>query len=366
MAVKITDEQIEVMINIIGAVETGGQVYGKRRYDAYAEAAANTQNEVSITIGAFQEYYWYAKELLQEILDVYPTVFRKYDNANIESDLKISDWKGYSPSKTSVKAKAIINIISSAEGRKIQDLRIKRLIETYIAYAESLGVTDVDAIFMCANFIHQGGKSACKRIIAKTNKPYTLDNLYEACKTDTGNQVGAYKTRQKMVYDSLKKYITTENSNKNEIVINQDNPNNVMIGQKWLNNYYGTTIEKYCKSKLECDGVYGKKSRAAAVCVWKDVVNRKFGFKLTQSNDNFSVNCKKAAKNIVIKYGNSGTLVYLIQFILSAKGFYKGKMDGEFGNMTMESIKKFQKESGFASSECDGIVGMNTWYKLFN
>ena len=45
------------------------------------------------------------------------------------------------------------------------------------------------------------------RVLAKTKQPYTLDNLYAACQTDTGNQVGTYKSRQKMVYESLKKYI---------------------------------------------------------------------------------------------------------------------------------------------------------------
>ena len=42
------------------------------------------------------------------------------------------------------------------------------------------------------------------RVLAKTKQPYTLDNLYAACQTDTGNQVGTYRSRQKMVYESLK------------------------------------------------------------------------------------------------------------------------------------------------------------------
>ena len=77
----------------------------------------------------------------------------------------------------------------------------------YMAEARSLGVTDIDAQMMCANFRHQGGLGAVKRILGKTSKPYTLDKLYAACQTDTGNQVGAYKSRQKMVYESLKKYL---------------------------------------------------------------------------------------------------------------------------------------------------------------
>ena len=59
---------------------------------------------------------------------------------------------------------------------------------------------------MCANFRHQGGQGAVTRILAKTAKPYTLESLYKACQSDTGNQVGAYKARQRFVYKALKEH----------------------------------------------------------------------------------------------------------------------------------------------------------------
>lgn len=34
-------KQLEILTNIIGAVESGGQVYGKRRYEAYAGLGGN-------------------------------------------------------------------------------------------------------------------------------------------------------------------------------------------------------------------------------------------------------------------------------------------------------------------------------------
>lgn len=205
---KITDAQMQVLINCIGAVETGGQVYGQRRYNDYTNAYANSSAEDSITIGAFQEFKNNARDLLKDIKAAYPSTFAKYDNASLAADLNKSSWSGYNPAKTSAKAKAIVNIISSNDGKKVQDTRIVKLLNQYIAYAESLGVTDVDALFMCANFIHQGGNSACKRLCGKTSKPYTLDKLYNATLTDTGNQVGAYKSRQKLMYQWIKQYIT--------------------------------------------------------------------------------------------------------------------------------------------------------------
>lgn len=208
---KITTEQMNILINIIGAVETGGQIYGCQRYDDYTPAYTNSSSEVSCTIGAFQEYNWYAKALLQEILDTYPNTFNKYDTAGIKSDLKKSSWVGYSPARGSSKAKAIQAIISSPDGIKVQNKRIERLLNEYIAFAEKQGVTSVDALFMCANWIHQGGNSACTRLLKKCGKPYTLDRLYEACKTDTGNQVGAYKSRQAKVYGWIKAKVSNTN-----------------------------------------------------------------------------------------------------------------------------------------------------------
>lgn len=214
---KYTQSQMNILIKIIAAVETGGQIYGQARYDDYTPAYANCSNETSCTIGAFQEYGSLAKGLLQEILNTYPTTFRKYDNAGIESDLQRASWTGYSPARGSAKAKAIQAIISSPDGIKVQNNRIQKQMESHIAFAQKQGVSDVDALFMCANFIHQGGQSACTRILKKTQKPYTLDHLYAACKTDTGNQVGAYKTRQQKVYGWLKEKISNKNISNNKI-----------------------------------------------------------------------------------------------------------------------------------------------------
>ena len=77
----------------------------------------------------------------------------------------------------------------------------------YCREAEDLGVADARAQAMCCNFRHQGGYSAMKRIINKTDRPYTLQNLYNATLSDTGNQVGAYRSRQKFVYNALKEHM---------------------------------------------------------------------------------------------------------------------------------------------------------------
>ena len=217
MSVILTATQKEVIRKIIYAVETGGQVYGNVRYDDFTEAYANSSIEHAITIGGGAWYATEAQRLLKLIRTKNPTVFKKLDTAGIGIDLDTKNWATYKVQKGSDKAKCIQKIIGSATGIKCQDLLIDEQMQAYVDEVSALGVTDIQALLMCANFRHQGGLSAVKRILAKTQKPYTLNNVYKACQSDTGNQVGAYKLRQKMVYESLKKYITDKGNNTNMI-----------------------------------------------------------------------------------------------------------------------------------------------------
>lgn len=217
MSVILTATQKEVIRKIIYAVETGGQVYGNVRYDDFTEAYANSSIEHAITIGGGAWYATEAQRLLKLIRTKNPTVFKKLDTAGIGIDLDTKNWATYKVQKGSDKAKCIQKIIGSATGIKCQDLLIDEQMQAYVDEVSALGVTDTQALLMCANFRHQGGLSAVKRILAKTQKPYTLNNVYKACQSDTGNQVGAYKLRQKMVYESLKKYITDKGNNTNMI-----------------------------------------------------------------------------------------------------------------------------------------------------
>lgn len=203
---SMTNEQKEVLRKIMYAVETGGQVYGYQDYSDFTEAYTNSSAEHAITIGAGQWYATEAKKLLQKIYQSDPTTWKKLDTAGIYQDLVTEDWSRYNISEGSAKAQCIVKLISTTTGIQCQDALMDEQMAEYVQEAEALGVTDPAGQAMCANFRHQGGYGAVTRILKKTEKPYTLDHLYAACQTDTGNQVGAYKNRQKFVYNSLKKY----------------------------------------------------------------------------------------------------------------------------------------------------------------
>lgn len=213
MSIKFTDEENKVICNIIGSCESGGQVYGNQDYSAFAEAYENSPAETAITLGAYQNYGPEAKRLMVKIQTKYPIVFKKLDTANIAGDLAASDWSYYQISRYSSKAKCIIKIISSPEGKKCQDELFAEIYQEYIDHAYRLGVRDHQLLAECINTSHQGGSGATERLLKKCAKPWNIDNYYQAMQSDTGNQVGAYRSRQVLVYKWIKQYWPKSSSN---------------------------------------------------------------------------------------------------------------------------------------------------------
>lgn len=208
--IHMTSEQKTVLRKIIYAVETGGQVYGNQDYSDFTEAYENSSDEHAITIGAGQWYGPEAKTLLERIYDADQEQWEKLDKVRLLEQVQTANWDCFNISKVSQLAETIVALISSDLGVKCQDNLMDEQLTIYANEAFKQDVTDATAQAMCVNFQHQGGSGAVARILAKTEKPYTLDNLYAACQTDTGNQVGVYKSRQKFVYNALKKYFPTE------------------------------------------------------------------------------------------------------------------------------------------------------------
>lgn len=204
-------QNITVLRKILYAVESGDQTYGKQDYSAFAGVGANCDNEKAITIGAGQWYAGEAKELLYRIQRGNPKLFKDMDTVGLEADLLLKNWATYGVSAGSAKGKCIINIISTAHGKKCQDEYMEDQIQTYAqSITKTYGTMPDSAMMECINILHQGGDAALKRILAKIAKPYTADKIYSALCEDpadpTPNQVGDYTDRQKAVINMIHTY----------------------------------------------------------------------------------------------------------------------------------------------------------------
>ena len=204
-------QNITVLRKILYAVESGDQVYGKQDYSCFAGVGANCSNEKAITIGAGQWYAGEAKELLYRIQRGNPKLFKDMDTVGLEADLLLKSWATYGVSAGSAKGKCIINIISTAHGKKCQDEYMEDQIQTYAqSITKTYGTMSDSAMMECINILHQGGDAALKRILSKTPEPYTADKIYATLCRDpadpTPNQVGDYTDRQKAVINMIHTY----------------------------------------------------------------------------------------------------------------------------------------------------------------
>lgn len=205
-----TQTQKDVMKKILYAVETGGNKYGRQNYKDFTKAYGNSTAEHAITIGAGQWYATEAQRLLKLIHTKYPATWEKYDPKNdVWDDVKYENWNKYQISADSAKANIIKNIIGSQGGIKCQDQLMYEQIDEMQKEIRKLGITEPKAVGMFINIRHQGGYGAVTRVLNKTKRlgSVTLDNIYNALQTDTGNQVGTYEKRQKCVYECLKTYM---------------------------------------------------------------------------------------------------------------------------------------------------------------
>ncbi len=194
---SFTEEEMKKISLQILSFEGGIDPQTKQfNYGNYGECYALSPSETSITIGAGGWMGSTAKNLLKEIQKKYPGTFNLYDTAHIADDLNNANWSAYCEKKTSEKGKAIIAIITSTDGKKVQDAMIVADVKNYIEEANKRGVTDKKAVVMYIDVRHVfGGGNLERDLLAKANKPYTADSLYEVIMRDfiakgTSNEQG--------------------------------------------------------------------------------------------------------------------------------------------------------------------------------
>ena len=255
----MTEKQMEILTNIIGGVESGGQIYGKRRYDAYAGKGANSSNERTCTLGWAQNYGNEGRKLCRMILEADPAAFRQADTAGIEAKLNV-DWvaTGWNPSAK--EKAALIAIITTDVGKRCQDKLFAELMEKYIASALAFDASmSVAAQMMWCEIEHLGGLTPVKRIFGRAKKPYTPDTVYASLildqnDTSNNNQVGdkIYQTRHQCCVRWIKQYLTDDTEEGSTVGVTAQDVLSVMrswLGYSEANGKYKKIIDLYNSHK---------------------------------------------------------------------------------------------------------------------
>jgi peptidoglycan hydrolase-like protein with peptidoglycan-binding domain len=81
-----------------------------------------------------------------------------------------------------------------------------------------------------------------------------------------------------------------------------------------------------------------------------------------QGNVNSPIAQTGAIVRPALKLGSRGSAVIELQAALKLLGFYADTVDGIFSQSTARAVSQFQEAAGLAA---DGIVGQDTWNRLF-
>jgi peptidoglycan hydrolase-like protein with peptidoglycan-binding domain len=81
-----------------------------------------------------------------------------------------------------------------------------------------------------------------------------------------------------------------------------------------------------------------------------------------QGNINSPIAQTGAIVRPALKLGSRGSAVIELQAALKLLGFYPDTVDGIFSQSTARAVSQFQEAAGLAT---DGIVGQDTWNRLF-
>lgn len=174
-----SSEEIEKLVMLMFAHEGGLDSNGVPLYNNFGGCYNLTENEISITIGVGGWYGQNGQLLLKKIRKEYPETFRKLDTANISDDVDNQNWGHFCITKESAKAQAIINIITSEDGKQAQHDFMVENYRDYIDEATKRGVTDKKALVMYFNVRHVfGGGNLQRDLLNRATKPYNYLDLY--------------------------------------------------------------------------------------------------------------------------------------------------------------------------------------------
>ena len=205
-------KDLSIMVNIIGAVESGGQIYGKRDYTAYADPYTATQNEVTITLGWSQCFGPEAQKLVKMIYQENKKKKKKIDTKKLIVNALKKNWTTTKWKPTSAEKKILIKLISSDIGRKCQDELFKKTMKEYIQACQKQYTKNAWAVHMYCEICHLGGSNAVRRIFERCGNDYSLDSIMNALKKDQANGNGSevgdeiFWSRHEKCCEFLQKY----------------------------------------------------------------------------------------------------------------------------------------------------------------
>lgn len=189
----MTAADYAVLNNILGAVETGGQIYGRRNYGDYTPPYAASSNEHTCTLGWAAFYGEEAEALVRQIRQRDPKTFAKIDSKGIIARKLSVDWVKTRWRPNSTEVRLLKALITTPTGMKIQDEMATKIAKAYAARCMSGFTKNTYAVMMYCEIAHLGGSGAASRIFRRCGGTYNLDTIVASLKKDQSDTSSRYQ-----------------------------------------------------------------------------------------------------------------------------------------------------------------------------
>lgn len=178
------ETQMDKMLNMLGALETGGQVYGQRDYSNFinAELAA----EVTATLGWSSFYGENGRRWLERFKNENPDLFSKLDQGGQVAPVIGMNWEASRWNANSTQRASIVNMLTTDQGRKLQDQMTAEREADHWKHAVANYTDNMRAVAWFTNIAELAGRGTADWLFQAAGGNYSLDNLYNLTLSRTG------------------------------------------------------------------------------------------------------------------------------------------------------------------------------------
>lgn len=204
-----------IFTNMIGAVESGGMVYGQRDYGCYENPYANSPIEHTITVGWAQFYGSEAQTLLSNICKALTDAeYKSIDPKGLIKAALKKNWEATHWAPTAAEKAVIIKLITTTTGKQLQDKQFQEQTAVMVSACINKYTNSAAAVHMYCQIRHLGGLKSVNRIFDRCSGDYSLSNILKALAADqddtsSSNQVGdaKFNNRHKTFASFIQKYV---------------------------------------------------------------------------------------------------------------------------------------------------------------
>ena len=180
--------QMDIMFNIVGALETGGQVYGRRNYANFINVEAGA--EVTATLGWSSFYGVNGKRYLQRFKQENPDLFTQLDQGGQVAPVLNIEWEATGWQANATQKASIVNMLTTDQGKKLQDTMTAERLAAHWKKAASLYTDDMRAIAWYTNIAELAGEGVADQFFRSLGGNYDSNHIYNTLIT-TWNRGGS-------------------------------------------------------------------------------------------------------------------------------------------------------------------------------